>query len=130
MHKVVVLYKFTPFVNKSFKDTLYTFVDYLVDKYDVAKVEYKNTELSPDKCRIGTPGNFRQLEEVFVRLSFTNTDFTIVSGSGHLFCTCHLNLYKQIEVHWDSIYRNYEDAIEFTPSMSRKLKIKKINGIK
>jgi len=128
MHKPCILYKFTPFINKSFKDTLCTFVDYIVDKYNVEKVVYNDTQLSPDRHRLGDiHGNFRPLDEVFVKLSFTSNSFKIISGYGTLFCTCYLNDYTKLEIHWDSIYNNYEDAIEFTHLMCRKLKLEKLN---
>jgi len=129
MHKLTILYKFTPFINNSFEETLKVFINYIVDKYNIVKVDYKDTQLTPDKCKQGgLNGNFKPLVEVFVKLSFTNDNIVLVSGYGHKHCTCYLDLDNKIDVHWETNYKGYEDAIKFTPLMCRKLKLNKLEN--
>lgn len=128
MHKVVQLYYFKPFINNSFVNTLDNFIEYIVDKYDVANVVYKDGQISPDKVKVGgLNAVFINPKELYVKVHFTNDSFKLVSGHGHEYCTCYLNEREQINIHWEAIYRGYDDAIEFTKAMSRKVKLKKLN---
>lgn len=128
MNKIYILYKLIPFINNSFEDTLNEFIKYISKKYNIKKIDYKKNRISPDKCSmVNFNGDFSPLNEIFIKLIFTNKYFSLVGGKDQHYCTCYIDVDNEIEIHWDTNYNYMSNPIEFTQSMYRKEKLINLN---
>lgn len=59
-------YKFYPYINNSFDDTLKTFVEYYIGKYDIIESKYNNGSIIIDNTQIGSSFSKMKNQIIFI----------------------------------------------------------------
>lgn len=129
MHREV--YKISPIINNSFDKTSKVLVDFILSDFDVEEISYAKS-LLPDGAQIGSIlSDMHKPEYIYITFNYlSETSWT--NYGGHQYCECILKNKSKILINWDiSSSDHYNIDIDSKlPSISRKMKLKKLNNAK
>lgn len=126
-------YKFFPYINNSFDDTLKTFVEYYIRKYDIIESKYNNISIIIDNTQIGSSfSKMKKPEYIYITINFYSHDSWLSTGGIEYFNGKTDIL--TISIRWDTTYngmnvkRRQIDEIDI--GFFRKIKLQKLSEIK
>jgi hypothetical protein len=123
MHTIV--YKIPPLINNSFEETLKQFVNYKKQEYNVEKIIFTESKISPDKCQIGDGiSAFRKPHCIFISLTFMSEKGWTNKG-GHEYCTFKLKDKSNIYIGWN-LSSEFKDYLELDIKFIRKIKLQNL----